>query len=513
MTMADDETPTLCRLDITDRAFLPVAGGVAGDAGTLLGLSLEQASRLRTATHELCAAVAEEGFPQAGPVAIQVSVERRPGSVAVVVTDQGAPSHLTRPGGQPPRLTELLRLGFADELTFVGEGRRGNRAELLTKLPFENVFDALDQAPPEPEVVVPEDVAERIVYRPLEADETLELARLFYRCYGNTAYNAEEVYEPDRLAELVRAGLHKGTVAAVDDRLIAHVSIRLERPDARTGLVGELVVDPAYRRFKVAGSLAMQHAIRLVNEGVIGMYGQAVTVHPASQKLALKFGGHEVAVLLAAQLPSLTFTGIDDETTGRKALIWFYTGMGKEEQRTVHVPSVYREIVGEIYANANLPREIAEPLVREPDDVPAETTLDLQLRAEARLAIIRVMSFGRDFLTALQTQLRELCVHRFEVVLIQLPTNDPLTAVYGGGLHEMGVFFAGLAPEMVDSGDLLILQFLNDIDVNGDEIITASDFGARLRDVVLADQNRTLRTEAERQRSRARLARIYESLS
>lgn len=509
--MTDDPT-LLCRLDVNDRAFLALAGGMAGDAALLLGLGMERASRLRTVTGELCSAVAEEGFPEPGPVSVQVTVERRPGAMAVVVTDQGMPSHLTRPGGQPPQLTELLRLGFADELTFAGEGRRGNRATLTAGLVYENVLATLDNAPEEPPPDVTDDVVARIRYRPLQPADALEVARLFHRCYGRTAYHAEEAYEPDRLAELVAARLHVGTVAEVDDRLVGHVASHLDRPDARVGLVGGLVVDPAFRRFQVGGALGLQHAVRLVESGMIGQYAEAVTVHEGSQRLSLRFGAHEVGVELAAQQPSLTFRGIDDQTTGRRAVIVFYTGMGKQPQRTVHVPGVYRDIVEEIYTNCGLPRTLAEPLRREPDDVPAETRLDLGLKSEASVAVIRVISYGRDFVAALQSQLRELCVHRFDVVWVQLPLSDPLTSFYGGGLHELGLFLVGVLPEHVASGDTLSLQYLNDVDVNPEEIRTASDFGARLTAFVLDDHRTTLRSEADRQRSRARLARIYESL-
>ncbi|MEZ5116476.1 MAG: GNAT family N-acetyltransferase [Candidatus Nanopelagicales bacterium] len=510
---AEAQPAQWCRLHLSDRAALPLAGGVVGDAALVLGLGLDDAARLRALTQELCLSVAAEGFPDESVLDIDVALERRAGAVAVVVTDAGAPSHLTRPGAQPPRLTELVRLGFADELSFAALGRQGNRAELVKRLHYANVRAELDEAGEAPVEEVPDDVAERIAYRPLEPEDTLEVARLFHRCYGFTAYYAEEMYEPDRLAELVRAGLHIGTVATVDDRLIGHVSSSVDRPDAKVGVIGELVVDPAYRRFHIAGQLTLQHGMRLLAQGMIGQYSACVTVHPASQKIALKYGGHEVGVLLAAQLPSLSFRDIDDETRGRKAVVWVYAGAGQEPERSVHVPPHYRERVETIYQNANLPRVLVDPGARTPADAPERSELDLQLKAEARTGLVRVVTYGRDFISAVQNQVRELCLHRFDVIRLHLPLADPGTAAYGSGLRELGFSFCGVFPEFLPDGDALVLQYLNDQQVDPDEIQTASDFGAQLLQDVLADYRSTLRLGEERQRSRARLARIYESLS
>ena len=47
----------------------------------------------------------------------------------------------------------------------------------------------------------------------------------------------------------------------------------------------------------------------------------------------------------------------------------------------------------------------------------------------------------------------------------------------------LGFFFAGVIPEM-PQGDVLRLQYLNNVNIDLDEIVTASEFGEELANYV-----------------------------
>ena len=516
--MSDTSTDEVCRLEVRGSAHLAIAGATVGEAAMLLGVQAGDCAQLRVVTQELAAVVVENAFEPGDDVVIEVAVARRPGGVSISLSDQGAPSHLTRTSTHPPRLAELIRLGFADELGFESHGRDGNTAALFKKLQYRDLRDDSDFTEIDDSVVAPaEGVVPEIEIRALTADDTLEVARLFHRCYGYSAYQIAVVYEPDRLAEYIEAGRHLGTVALVDGRVIGHIASTVDRRDSIVGLVGMLVVDPAYRQYKVAGKLTMAHALRMLELGMIGGYASAVTAHPASQKISLKFGGHEVALLVAEQQPNIEFKAIGDEAddaeenTLRRANIWFYNGMGQEPQREVHVPQSYREITETLYANAALPRTVVEPVKRLPQDLPEHSRLDLQLRHEAGVAVIKPVEYGRDFVAALQHQLNQLCLNRFDVIRLVMPMGDPLTSYFGAGLQELGFFYCGVFPEIED-GDALVLQFLNNVEVDPAQILVASPFAEKLRDFVLNDHAATQQNADNRRRSRAHMTRIYEAL-
>ncbi|MDP3972307.1 MAG: GNAT family N-acetyltransferase [Candidatus Nanopelagicales bacterium] len=511
-----DQSATVCRLHVRGAESLPIASAAVGEAAMVLGVSPADCAQLRCVTQELAAAVVANAFEPGDEVALDVLVQRQPGGVSVVLSDQGAPSYLTRTSAHPPRLAELIRLGFADELDFSSHGRAGNNAKLFKKLRYRDLRDDIDLDEPGGEGETPLDGSiPEIETRELRPSDTLEVARLFHRCYGYSAYWFEIVYEPERLAEFIAAGRHRGTVALVNGRIVGHMATTVDRPDSVVGLVGMLVVDPAYRKFKVAGQLTLAHAMRLIEQGFIGQYSSAVTVHTASQKIALKFGGHEVALLVADVQPNVEFKEIDgaDASQGglRSASVWFYNGVGKDIERRVFVPQVYRDITESLYANAELPRTLQPPIQRPPEDVPETSRLDLQLRHEAGIALIKPVEYGRDFVSALQHQLNQLCLNRFDVIRLILPMADPLTSYYGVGLQELGFFYCGVFPE-IDNGDALVLQYLNNVEVDPRKFLLVSEFGHQLRDFVLADRAATERNLENRQRSRAHMTRIYEAL-
>ena len=159
----------------------------------------------------------------------------------------------------------------------------------------------------------------------------------------------------------------------------------------------------------------------------------------------------------------------------------------------------------------NLPREVVAEFERHPDVAGAQSRFRLNLRHETGLGFIYVEAYGEDFLESLQEQVKQLRMNRFELILVVLPLSDPATSYFGSGLQEIGLSFSGIYPEYGD-GDVLVLQNLNNVEIRPEEINVASDMGAFLRDFVVEDYQRAGERVAQRERSRAHMARIYEAL-
>jgi serine/threonine-protein kinase RsbW len=60
----------------------------------------------------------------------------------------------------------------------------------------------------------------------------------------------------------------------------------------------------------------------------------------------------------------------------------------------------------------------------------------------------------------------------------------------------LGFFFSGIIPEMFD-GDVLRLQYLNNVEIDPKDISIASDFGKGLLDYVLKSKAGTLSPTTE----------------
>ncbi|MEZ5186942.1 MAG: hypothetical protein R2720_14460 [Candidatus Nanopelagicales bacterium] len=507
---------SLCSLHIGSRQAVALGPALVEDGADLLGLPPTDRVRLRALTVEVLDAVVRDAFEPGDEVDLDVEVLRDAGALRLVVRDRGAPLDFSA-SGYPPRVADLIRLGFADGLTFANEGRAGNRTEITKHLRYETVSDdeefiAQTQEEPPATPTIGDDGQVVVDIRPMTTDDVVGVARLFYRCYGYTVAYAPVVYEPEHLAELVQSGQHLATVAvSPEGRIVGHVASEVRTPEAITGKIGLLAVDPLYRQHKLSLRIGFAHVTRLLEQGFVGQYTEAVTVHQGSQKAALRGGAHEVGMMLAAQSNDLDFRGFDEDEQARKALMLFYGSFGKTPDRTVYVPPTYRAVLDRIYADGNLPRTVHSEFERRPQGTAGPSRFRLNLRHETGVAFVFAESYGEDFLESLQRQVEQLRVNRFELILVVLPLGDPLTSYFGSGLQEIGLSFSGIYPEY-DQGDVLVLQNLNNVDVKADEIQVASEMGEYLRDFVLADYQRAADRVAQRNRSRAHMARIYEAL-
>ena len=504
----------LCTLHVGQREGLAVVSGVVNESADVLGVHSRERTSLRALVEQVLDVIVADSFPGDSTIDIDVSVERRPGGMAVVISDRGAPSSLSL-GTYPPQIGDLIRLGFADDLTVNALGRKGNRTEVIKKLRYHAITDDAgfeEETAAAFELELGPDDKPVLEVRPMVDDDVFEVARLFYRTYGYSAYYAPAIYEPELLAELVRAGQHLATVAVTPSgRIVGHLASKVERPGATVGSIGLLAVEPAYRSFGITQQLGFTHVVRLVEMGFVGQYTEAVTIHDRSQRMALKSGAHEVGLMLAAQSGNLEMAGFDVDPSERHSVMLLFGSFGSVPSRVVHVPQAYDEIARRIYSASGLSRDMSPRSPRPPEPSEESTRFRVQLKQEGRLAVLVVDHFGDDFDAALQSQLSSIRLNRYDVILLMLPLSDPLTSFYGDGLQSMGMSFAGIYPEF-DEGDMLVLQSLNNVEVDPAAISTASDFGAEIKDFVLSDRRRAAEFSERKQRSQARMARVLEAL-
>jgi GNAT superfamily N-acetyltransferase len=313
-----------------------------------------------------------------------------------------------------------------------------------------------------------------------------------YRSYGYS-YDWDYVYYPDRIRELQEGGLMRSCVAVTPEgEFVGHLAAKVEHPDSLVAEAGQAVVDPRFRGHRLFERMKTFLAERARGWGMYGLYSEATAVHPYSQRGNLKLGARETGFLLGYIPASVSYKEIGEDREGRRGSVaLFYMRTRDEPERTVYPPDEYREAVQRVVEHNGLHRAVEDS----PDaEAPPSTRMNVSVRRDHNLAFVRVEEPGADLRELVQARLRGLCLHGVDCVYVDLPLSRPATSSAGTGLADLGFFFGGIIPEAYGGrtgGDVLRLQYLNEVEVRAEDVHTASDFGEGLVDFIF-QQKRTV---------------------
>ncbi len=451
-----------------------------GKMAVRLGLDKKNAKKLELITEENCMNVIEHAFEPDEEGSYQIIIERQPGKIVVAVEDQGLPFNFAKfKPNDDKGLGMLLMRSFADEIKFLNIGRGGKRVEFSKNLQYEEIEHSrpaekeVKKAPPDEEVNIH-------IMKPEDADN---MARCIYRSYGYT-YGWEFIYYPEKVRELLKSGFLTSCIYTnSEDEIIAHFAMIRPNQSDLVGETGMAVTDPRYRGrglFKKMKLFMAEHARKM---GIHGFYSEAVAVHPYSQKGNISLGAHETGVLLGLSPATMKFKDIEKkEKTKRTPAMFFYykilDGFGHDS----YLPFHHKGIIKKIYEVGKLDRNVIEKMEGELN-LSEKTRIDVTVKPERGFAFMKIIKFGEDFLDLVKFRLRELCFRHMNCIYIDLPLSNPASQKYCASLEMLGFFFAGIIPEM-QNGDVLRLQYLNNVEVDPNEIVTASDFGEELANYV-----------------------------
>ena len=113
--------------------------------------------------------------------------------------------------------------------------------------------------------------------------------------------------------------------------------------------------------------------------------------------------------------------------------------------------------------------------------------MHVDVRERRGLARIEVEAAGPDVGAAVAQRLRELCLHRMDVIHLDLPLGNRTAMAAMDAFTELGFFFGAVIPEL-RAGDVLRLQYLNNIDLDLKRLVLYSDEAKLLLQAILADR-------------------------
>ena len=325
-----------------------------------------------------------------------------------------------------------------------------------------------------------------VTFRFLGADEGGVLTEAIEAAYGTT-YDVRWVYDRTEVAARLGDGRYVSCVAeSRDGDLLCHIGMSLAAAGDAVGHSGQAVTLPAARGqhlFTRTKRFLMDWA---QGEGLAGMFSEATAAHPYSQRANLELGAHETGFLLGWIPATVDNDAAAEGTRRRQSAALFYLKLNDGHERRVYAPPRHHEIVGQTLALCELRGTLAVPPA---EAEPAERTeLQVDVDEDHNLALITVRNPGAD-LEAVVGAERHHFFHRrgLDAIYVDLPLEQPATALLADDLERLGVSYAGVFPNHRTDGDVLRMQSLHRVRVKADDVAVASDHGRELLDYVLAD--------------------------
>lgn len=471
-----------------DPRFLRAGSQFMREMALAVGLDEKAAANLELAVEEAGLLIINQSFEGREDGTFDIVVEYENGRFVAAFEDKGLPFDWSKAReAENTRQSVALLSSFADELRFLNLGKGGKRLEFI-----------VHQSSPWLEASYHEDSDDEAEMAPLDTPlhiglldpdrHGVALTRCMYNVYGYS-YAIEAVYFPDRLKSLIEDGLLMSFVAVTaDGEVAAHQGLKRPAPDVRVANMGMGMVDPRYRGRKLFERLRDFALVTARERGLAGLYVEAVTLHPYSQKANFSAGARETGMLLAFVPQGFTFKKIKEDegiAGARQTTVLFYNPLDRGIARTIYPPLRHKAMIERIFDWVGLERASAEPPLGAADAENAR--IDVEVAAAVGQAAISVISPGRELVKLVADQLEELRLSRIDITYVDLPLASPATPAAVPELEKLGFFFAGIYPEKHADGDLLRLQYLNNIRIDPSKIVTISEMGKDLLDYVLAE--------------------------
>jgi len=456
--------------------------------GLNVGLSDDKAERLALAVDEIVTDVVLFAYPGAEET-FQLTFRADLSTAEVIIREQGVPfdpAEATYDRDQTVEEGDFNPAGYAvvehcvDEVQFLNKGTQGKEFRLAQHIEAEHIVD-LAPADVVADTSVPDDdVSYRLVA--VEPGDAMDIATLMYRTYGHT-YSKEDLYYPDRIEQALRNDEKFGVLVRTEHgAAVGHFAV-LRDDDSAIGEVGEAVVDINHRRRGLMTRMLEALVERAEAEGLVGVYGTAVTAHEISQRANARFDFVSAALNLAYQ-PRERFTGLlDDYPQPISNLIDFKPLVPYDTVRP-HLPDAYGPLLTAIYEE--LGATVEPPDDPAPAPRPDEAAIDARIEYDFRHAVLVVEEVGRDVEAQVEQTIEDLEDTELNALYVDLPLDSPHTPAATAELRDAGFVLAGLAPRFHREQDHLRLQ-RPFVDLDPEAIVVYSDLAYVLKEQVIGE--------------------------
>lgn len=464
--------------------------------GVNCGLTKGDALRFSVAVCELITDVILFAFPDDSKQTFEIKFFHTFYFVEIVVCELGEPFDPDRHTYDSQKAINeddfegagfLLIKSFCDDFSFINKGKEGKEFRLARYVQIHKIDELLQQSADQRESEIrPKkgkdqdqtiNLKEFTVTR-ITTSDAVDIAKLFYRTYGYT-YNNEDIYLPKKIESSVLAKEKLGVIAREQDGNAIGYFAAIPKDNSRIAKVAEAVVSPRYRRNGVMSSM-MERLIEIAKSRKLTMLlGEAVTLHPVSQRVNNKFGYTTTALQLAS-LVNVKYKGFDEDYPQPVSIALDFLPILPPPKTSIFLPDKYSEIILETYDQLGMGVNQEKSKKFNLSDT---SDIDLEINYSSSSSLIVVKRYGTDFFNVLSDMVNSLEEKSPKTLLLDLPLENKATPEQLSTIALLNFIYCGVLPQYHFNADFLRLQKVySDIDFSMINIY--SDFGNKIKSLI-----------------------------
>ncbi len=439
-------------------------------------------SPLKEALSILLENVTQHAYDRAYEIELNVRFVIQSCDLRIDVQDRGFPFDFTpylsqRLNEKYKKNTGIMRIyELVDE--FIYKDMR-NEGKCLSLIQHFNLCYDLKKDTVDIKTYDKKDVLKHLYIRTFLMGDGDGIAKLIYRNY-NFSYYKEIFYIPYRVRQANENKTVSSIVAYYKDELIGHFAL-LHSKHSNIAEIGVATVDPRFKRMGIMNLMFDELIITAKNEGISAIYGEALTMHPFSQKANLRHNMVESAISLGTIPSSMEIEQSIKTEQKSGAMIAFL--LCNSKPRKLFLPTLYKKEILKVYARAELKVQQAHQINIQRDNLIVLSNKTLN----AGIIVIEDNFLIQDFIQRfekLRHQKRDMIFADINLNTIQ--DIDKVIKV----LNNLCFFYSGVLFEYYFNEDYLRLQYMNALNIDIQGIICYSDDANTIMDFIRKDYNR-----------------------
>jgi anti-sigma regulatory factor (Ser/Thr protein kinase) len=475
--------------------YLPIISKAVIALARELGFKKMDIAKIELGLEEAVVNLIETAFRKGEEATFDMILEPQTTGLKIILKEKGIPFDADLLNTfDPEKMKEtyseqglglFLLKQFVDEVSFLNLGKEGKETHLFKH--FNN--RSIDKLMSNDEMEIakaeitgyplpPNSVSFEI--REMKEQDAIEVSKCAYSSYGYDY--KEDIYFPDRVWKKNKSGELISMLSVTDGgEIMGHAALLFSDRDPLFPEMGVAFIKPIYSGQGSLNEMILKLIEKAESIGVVGLFGTAVTTHPFLQKSLLKYHFSEIALMLSI-FHNLKFIGIKEGANHREDLIFMARFLKKVKLYHLFVPVHHRSIVEKLYRNLDVEVHFEERNEKKPE---LKDCAEMFIKTDysTQVAQIYIYSYGTNVVVEVYRNVRLLCCERFEAIFLYLKMDDPYIIDFTPEFEKMNFFFAGIMPSSKGNGEL-ILQYLNNYQVNWDEVKVASDMGVELKEYV-----------------------------